>query len=232
MKTFNRPIGGASVASGTDVWVFGQPGIIQQLGAWHYNGHGWSRLSTKVDGGSALSATSVWGFHGTSVDHYNGRTWSSTNVASLLPPKQSGGLNDPMVTGIYAQSAHSVYAIGNGNAQDEGGPTVVLHYNGHRWGKVAQGQFGYGTQPSQQISADGSGGLWLPMPGFAGHPSYLVHYSGGMLTPAALPHGAQGIDVESIANIPDTTEMLAGGFTHKIDNPSLKVVAVILQYGG
>lgn len=70
-----------------------------------------------------------------------------------------------MVSGIYAQSAHSVYAIGNGNDEDDGGPTVVLHYNGHSWGKVAGGNFGYGTQPSQQIAPDGAGGLWLPMPG-------------------------------------------------------------------
>jgi hypothetical protein len=166
------------------------------------------------------------------VYHFGGHTWAKTRVARLLPRKQSSGLNDPIVTGIYAQSATSVYAIGNGQAQDEGGPTVVLHYNGHFWRKVAQGNFGYGTQPSQQISPDGSGGLWLPIPGFGGLPSYVVHYSGGTLTEPALPHGAQGIDVESIANIPGTTEMFGGGFTHRSGNPSLRVVAVILQYGG
>jgi len=164
------------------------------------------------------------------VFHFNGRNWAKTSVAHLLPAKSSSGLNDPMVTGIYAIATHNVYAIGNGQAQDEGGPTVVLHYDGHSWRKVAQGNFGYGTQPSQQISPDGSGGLWLPMPGFGGMPSYLVHYSGHKLTPAVLPHGSQGIDVESIANIPNTTQMLAGGFTHKNFNPSLRVVAVILQY--
>jgi hypothetical protein len=49
------------------------------------------------------------------------------------------------------------------------------------------------------------------MPGFDGQASYLVHYAGGNLTEATLPHGSRGIDVESIANIPGTTEMLAGG---------------------
>ena len=48
-------------------------------------------------------------------------------------------------TGIIALSAKNVYAIGNGNAEDEGGPTVVLHYNGSKWAKVAAGSFGYGT---------------------------------------------------------------------------------------
>jgi hypothetical protein len=229
-KAFGQPIGGASVAGGKDVWVFGQPEINQRLGVWHYNGHRWSRLSTSLDGGSALSATSVWAFRGTAVYHFNGHKWAKTSVARLLP--KNSGLNDPLVTGIYAQSATSVYAIGNGQAQDEGGPTVVLHYNGNRWSKVAQGNFGYGTQPSQQISPDGRGGLWLPMPGFDGQPSYVVHYSGGTLSEPSLPHGAQGIDVESIANIPGTTGMLGGGFTHKSGNPGLSVVGVILQYGG
>jgi len=231
LKTFGKPIGGASVAGGHDVWVFGQPGIDQQLGAWHYNGHRWAQLSKSVDGGSALSATSVWAFRGTSIYHYTGSTWARTKVARLLPAKLSSGLNDPMLTGIYAQSATSVYAVGNGDAEDEGGPTAILHYNGHGWSRVAEGSFGYGTGPSQQIASDGAGGLWLPQPGFGGEPSYLVHYSGGKLTDATLPHGSQGIDVESIANIPGTTEMLGGGFTHAYANPGLRIVAVILQYG-
>jgi len=231
VKTFGQPIGGASVVSGKDVWVFGQAEINQQLGVWHYNGRRWSRLSTSLDGGSALSATSAWAFRGTAVYHYNGHTWAKTSVAKQLPGKLPNGLNDPILTGIYAQSATSVYAVGNGQAEDEGGPTVILHYNGHGWSKVAQGNFGYGTQPSQQISPDGHGGLWLPMPGFGGFSSYVLHYSGGTLTEPALPHGAQGIDVESIAKVPGTTEMLAGGFTHAKDNSGAKVVAVILQYG-
>jgi hypothetical protein len=230
VKTFGQPLGGASVVSSKDVWVFGQPAINQQLGVWHYNGRRWSRVSTNLDGGSALSATSVWAFSGTSVYHYNGHDWAKTSVKRLLPP--SNGLNNPELTGIYAQSAKSVYAIGNGQAQDDGGPTVVLHYNGHDWRKVAQGNFGYGTQPAQQISPDGHGGLWLPMPGFGGQASYLLHYSGGRLTSAGLPHGAQGIDVESVANVPGTSEMLGGGFTHESGNPGLAVVAVLLQYGG
>jgi hypothetical protein len=230
VKTFAKPIGGASMVSGNDVWVFGQPGIIEQLGAWHYNGLTWSRAAANLDGGSALSATSVWAFHGTVVNHWNGRAWSSVNVARLLPAKQQ--LNNPMVTGIYAQSATSVYAVGNGDAQDEGGPTVLLHFDGHAWRRVAAGSFGYGTDPSQQIAPDGQGGLWLPMPGYSGQQSYLVHYSVGRLRAVALPGGPRAIDVESVAHVPGGTEMLGGGFTHASGNPSLGVTAVILQYGG
>jgi len=89
--------------------------------------------------------------------------------------------------GIDAQSPSSVFAVGSGNTQDEGGPTVILHFNGHTWRKVAQGSFGIGTSPLQQVSSDGHGGLWIPMPGAGGRPSFLVHYSGGRLTEAPCP---------------------------------------------
>ena len=139
-------------------------------------------------------------------------------------------LNFPAVTGIYAQSADSVYAIGNGNRQDEGGPTVILHYNGRSWTKVAEGSFGYGTLPSQQISPDGRGGLWLPMPGLLGAPSCLLHYAGGTLTTVKLPADGRLISIESVARVPGTTQMLAGGLRHDKNNVGLDMVAVILQY--
>jgi hypothetical protein len=49
-----------------------------------------------------------------------------------------------MLTGIVAVSKHSVYAIGNGDLQDEGGPMVILHWNGSQWSRVAQGNYGFG----------------------------------------------------------------------------------------
>lgn len=226
VQTFSSQIGGASVLAGNDVWVFGF-GVSNGLGVWHYNGHTWSRAGKNIGGGSALSASDVWGYSGTNVDHWNGHTWASTPVKSLLPPKQA--LNDPQVTGIIALSASNVYAVGSARVQDAGGPVVVLHYNGHHWAKAAQGDFdSYGT--GQQISTDGSGGLWLPMPGASGAPSSLVHYAAGKLTRAALPVSGQDLDVLSVAPIPGTTQALAGGDTHAAGNPGSKVVAVILQY--
>jgi len=107
---------------------------------------------------------------------------------------------------------------------------VILHYNGHSWAKVAQGSFGVGTSPLQQVASDGNGGLWLPMPAVGAERSYLVHYAAGRLTAAALPTGPRKINVESIAHIPGTAQLLAGGFTHASDNPGANVVAVLLQY--
>jgi hypothetical protein len=228
--SFPRAIGGAVVLGSSDVWVFGTdqlPGV--DLGAWHYNGRTWSRVASGhgLEGGSGRSASDIWAFDGADVAHWNGSIWSRTSVASLLPPKQQ--LNDPFLTGIFEQSRHSVYAIANGNAQDEGGPIAILHWNGSAWSKVAGGSFGFGML--QQLSSDGHGGLWLPMPGSGGQKSYLLHYSGGHLTQAALPGGPSKITVDTVALIPGTTELLGGGDTHAAGNPGAGVTGVVLQYG-
>ena len=231
VRSFAGQIGGAAVISKTDVWVFGEPVFPGSgMGTWHYNGHAWAKVASGhgLEGGSALSAGSIWAFDGTAVAHWNGHTWTRTSVASLLPPKTE--LNDPAVVGIDAQSSGSVYAVGSGNLEDEGGPTVILHYNGHSWAKVAQGSFGVGTSPLQQVTSDGHGGLWLPMPAVGAEKSFLVHYSAGRLTAAALPVAPRKISVESVALIPGTEQVLAGGFTHASDNPGVGVVAVLLQY--
>jgi len=228
---FTHQVGGDVVLGPADVWVFGVPFVPGAgLGAWHYNGRGWSRVAggNGLEGGSAVSAHDVWAFAGSNVAHWNGRNWTRTSVARLLPARQA--LNGPAVTGIYAQSATSVYAIGNGNLQDEGGPVVVLHYNGHAWSRVAQGNYGFGTQPVQQIAADGHRGLWLPMPGVLGAPSYLLDYAGGRLTKAGLPAPASKINVDAVSAIPGTSDDLATGFTHAAGNLGSNVSAVILEY--
>ena len=229
VRSFSRVIGGAVVLSASDVWVFGVPGVPGAgLGAWHYNGSTWTRVGSGhgLEGGSGLSASDVWAFDGTDVAHWNGSTWSRTSVASLLPAKQQ--LNDPALTGIFEQSRHSVYAVANGQLQDEGGPLVLLHWNGSAWAKVAGGNFGFGEL--QQLGADGRGGLWLPMPGVGGQKSYLLHYSNGRLTQAALPGGPEKITLTSVALIPGTTQALAVGATHAAADQGTDVVGVVLQY--
>jgi hypothetical protein len=232
-RSFAEQIGGAVVISPSDIWVFGQPYFPGAgLGAWHYNGHTWSAVASGggLQGGSALSANNIWAVDGSDIAHWNGSAWSRTSVSHLLPPRQE--LNGPMLTGIFAQSEDSVYAIGNGGLEDEGGPLIILHWNGKQWSKVAEGNFGFGTQPLQQASPDGHGGLLLPMPGVDGQKSYLLHYiPGHPLGKASLPGGPSGISIEAVALIPGSNGLLAGGDTHAADKPGTNVVAVLLQYG-
>ena len=181
-----------------------------------------------INGGSALSATNAWGFNGVDVEHWNGTKWTATSVKSLLPAKNPHGLNDPGVAGVLALSNRNVYAIGSGGAEDEGGPLVVLHYNGSKWTKLAAGQFGNGPDP--EFSYDGNGGLWLPMLGASGGTTFLVHYSAGKLTKAALPVAAAKITVSAISRVPGSPDQIAGGFTHTAGNLGAGVVGVVLKY--
>jgi hypothetical protein len=125
-------IAAAAAAADNDVWLFGAQG------AWHYNGRAWTRESkTALDAGSVLAANNVWAAGGASVYHWNGARWTATSLARLLPARSM--FTDPAVTSVLALSADNVYAIGNGRTQDAGGPTVVLHFNGRSWSKVASG---------------------------------------------------------------------------------------------
>jgi hypothetical protein len=231
--SFPREIAGAAVISSTNVWVFGdgfQPGGI--LGTWHFNGRTWTHVPGEggLHGGSALSASSIWAFGGTKVAHWNGHTWTATSVAGLLPARDPHGLNDPGVSAIYAQSPTSVWAVGDGGREDEGGPVVVLHFNGHAWSQVAADGALAGDSVFGQVAPDGRGGLWIPVPGSEGGPSRLLHYAGGHLTAAVLPVAANRIAVESVAWIPGTFQALAGGLTHAANNFGSGDVAVILQF--
>jgi hypothetical protein len=229
---FPQTAGGIAVLSSTNVWAFGAPYLpVAQLGAWHYNGRTWTKVASGkgLGGGSAVSAKDVWAYDGTDVANWNGSTWVRTNLASLLPAND--GQNDPMITAIYAQSASSVYAIGTGDYNDGGWPTVVLHYNGKTWTQVAEDHAGTSFQVPQEISPDGHGGLWLTAAGFTGNVSAVLHYSDGHLTNASFPISASKIDVLSIAQIPGTSQILAGGYTHPAGNAGLNPVAVILQLG-
>jgi hypothetical protein len=57
IKAFNAPIGGASVTSASNVWVFGSPSAGPRLGVYHYNGRTWTKVaSTLVDAQASGSA--------------------------------------------------------------------------------------------------------------------------------------------------------------------------------
>ncbi len=100
----------------------------------------------------------MWAYSYTSntVDHWDGRRWTATSVASLLPPPSH---RPAQVTGVIALSPGDVYATAITAATPIGGPLVVLHYNGRGWTKVASGTFGGDRE--QRIVPDGRGGLWL-----------------------------------------------------------------------
>jgi hypothetical protein len=224
-KTFRGWVGAVSVLGRSDVWVFGAPYPDGETGVWHYSGRDWSQVASNLYGGSALSDRNVWAFSGTTIAHYNGTKWTTTNVASKLPAKTKNGLlAPPHVTDVIALSADDVYALGVGNARPTGGPLVVLHYNGRAWTKVAESPL----PNNAPAGPDGTGGLWIAVAN-TGAP-YILHYAEGKLSKVALPGDvAQPTGILSVARIPGTTEQLAGGTVPAADNRQ-RFFGVILQY--
>lgn len=221
VKTFPQPVSRGMAISSHDVWVFTGTTTL-----WRYNGSSWSKSKTRqrLYGGSALSPTSVWAYDGKTVGHWNGKSWSYTSVAHLLPRNTQISISG--LTGIYAASSRNVYAVGTGGRESVGGPLVVLHYNGHRWSRVG---FSNSAGNSQSVVPDGSGGVWITeehgIPGM----STIQHYAHGKLTKGRLPYTPAHLGLPVAAHMPGSTQTLAVGYTRKSDES--KRTAVILRYG-
>jgi len=217
------------VVSSHNVWAFGSPFIPGHTGAWHFNGHSWKHVVSGhgLSGGSALSAHSIWAFGAASVAHWDGHAWSRTSVASLLPASTT--LSHSFLTGIYAKSSASVWAIGTGGRQDEGGPAVVLHFNGTHWSRVALDSSA-STPGLAQVIPDGSGGLWIPVPSTDGIPFKMLRYSGGHLRAVTVPRSGRRLNVTAVAAMPGTARALGAGATHKKNELGTRQAAVILEF--
>jgi hypothetical protein len=214
------------VISQTDVWAFSQPGL-RGSGAWHFNGHHWLRQAAGhgLSAGSALSAHSIWAVDGKTVAHWNGMRWTRTSVARLLPP--AGQLSSPRLTAIFASSASSVWAVGTGGREDEGGPAVVLHFNGHRWSRAAL-DASAGDPALAQVAPDGQAGLWITVPSADGIPFGMLRFSAGHLSSVTMPVSGRKLDVLAVAAHGGTA--FSVGFTHVQDNIGVRVAGVILKF--
>lgn len=225
--SFTRDVGATVVLSSRDVWAFGAPNSARNgLGARHYNGHRWKRIRSGhwLNAGSALSAHSIWAVGGKKVAHWNGHRWHKTSVAAIIPSNTQ--FCHPTVTGIYASSATSVWAVGAGNCEDEIGPGFLLHYDGHQWGRVAHASFGapVGVVP------DGSGGLWIPSFTGSGGPVHMVHYSGRQLQNARMPVSSSKLRLLGIAAVPQRTTAFAVGATFASSMPGVDQAAAVFEF--
>ncbi len=222
----HRIVGSDLALSPTNVWLFGSE-FENATQALHYNGHSFraSPGSRGLFGASALSANSIWAYGTTTVAHWNGHSWKSTSVARQLP--KNSELCSSRLTAIYAASAKNVYAAGTGGCQDQGGPFVLLHFNGRKWSRIELKQtLGF----PEAVISDGKGGLWLPVGTGAPVSGSMEHYGNGKLTTVALPLSPAHIVLFDAAIGKHTTVAYAVGFSRKSFSSSTST-AVILRYG-
>ncbi len=214
LARFSKPISDGTVLSASNIWVFGP-------GAYHFNGKSWKEVAKATGAGSGVSATSAWVIGGIapSVEHIVGdKVTSTANLASLIPYNK--GFGRPELDGVYATSATTAYAIGNGHTQDAGGPLSVLEFNGKSWKRVAS----FATGDDGAVSSDGAGGLYIVgKDGNGDSPALVLHYVKGSskLASVSLP-GATNVGgvLDAAANIPGTTVEILGGATMTLKSGS------------
>lgn len=219
VKTFRLPIASATVLSSKDVWVFGtaDDSGTARLGVYHYNGHTWTRVSSTLGDGYAVSDRDVWASTGGSVENYNGRKWTATSLARLLPKDK----NVKLVDGVIALSAKNVYVLASDFIGDETAAVYVLHYAGHKWSKVAE-NYGFGTG---SLSPDGKGGFYFTAYQHDGGNPTLLHYYDGKLAVVASFTAISSTAVLDVTHIPGTTQQLMTAFT----SSATKARAQVLQ---
>jgi hypothetical protein len=184
---------GVSAQSPTDAWAVGFD-INPTTGAsvtliLHWNGTSWSRVASPNPGGttsssngnslksvSAISATDAWavGVYGnpttgatvTLTTHWNGTSW--TKVGSPNPAGTMSSSNRNVLYGVSAQSPTDAWAVGfDMNPTTGVGVTLILHWNGTSWTKLASPNPGDTTSGSglsfnylYGVSADSAIDAW------------------------------------------------------------------------
>lgn len=219
IKHFGKSLDWVVTTSSTNVWVF------SGSTTWHLSGSTWttSASGSGLYGASALSASNIWAASQTGVAHWNGSSWRKTSLKSLLPKNTT--LSRSFVGSVYAASAKSVYAFASGGRQDEGGPLVLLHYNGSKWSKL--GEVKSLGNPLQGFG-DGSGGVWIPVnTGFPGSSS-MEHYTHGSLHNVALPYSPHHLLLFGASAAKNGAGAVVTGFNRKSFSSST-VTAVILR---
>ena len=186
--------------SSSNVWAFGNPGNAAGIGAWHYNGSTWTRLTGIARGittAAAVSPADIWAIGSTSLPedtlvHYNGSTWRQVTAPVLSRSSFSS---------ILALAKANVWAI---TFPLQGANTHLVHLSGGKWTSVPlPWTFSYASS----LVSDGSGGFWLI--GYAAARTWAVHRtSAGVWSRTELAgHPA----LMGLALVPGTTSVWGAG---------------------
>ena len=143
-------LGAVSASSATNTWAVGDDctATCTTL-TLHWNGTAWSKVASPNAGSGAnslsgvytVSATNAWAVgdycttsacpaEDTLILHWNGTAWSK--VASLNP---SSVVN--VLTGVSGTSGTDIWAAGYVLGPSGSDNTLILHWNGTAWSKVA-----------------------------------------------------------------------------------------------
>jgi hypothetical protein len=154
---YRNRLNGVSADSSTDAWAVGLSNF--RNGAYsimlHWNGTAWSRVKiprSSLSGVSADSATDAWAV-GDDILHWDGTGWSK--VKNPNPGRGNALL------GVSATSPTDAWAVGGyRKATTHADETLILHWNGARWSRVASPSPGAHISELEGVSADSANDAW------------------------------------------------------------------------
>lgn len=218
-----------------NTWVFAYDFATKSPFAEHFNGSTWTRspLPALVDcdcqahAVSASGTDNIWAWvfdskiSGFATMRWNGRKWQVIKLpANVVPAGQKVGALQ-----MLAESSTDVWATADNTMST--GAIVLLHWNGHAWGKIG-GKLPKG-QLAGPIAADGSGGLWLigRTPTFS---QFILHYADGRWARSAMPTDSAGVVmINALRLIGGTKTVLgAGNLSPNFGGDS---GAVVIEFG-
>jgi hypothetical protein len=220
-------LGSITAVSATNIWAAGeystQSGGIaaNKTLILHWNGHVWRQVASPSPGSLAddlntirrVSATSIWAvglYAGADIRdrslilHWNGRTWS--RVASPNPGAQAD-----VMTGLAVVSGSSIWATElYRTSQSADSTSLILHWNGHAWGRAAAGPSG---SDLLDVSASSANNAWA-VGGDAKGNSLAMHWNGHAWSRVAAPSlkpGQLTNTLESVTVLSPTSAWAVGG---------------------
>ncbi len=171
--------------SPTDVWILDGSSFVHR-----FDGSEWSMLGTNTSGGLtciyAVSANDVWLCAGDEVLHYDGATFTASDVTT---PTGLDGL-----TAIWATGPNDVWVVGD--------DAIVAHYNGTTWERTIVGS-------PFKSSIWGSG----PNDVYALSTFDLSHYDGNTWTEVEFDAGGGGGDGQVWGTSASDVWLMAGDDT-------------------
>ncbi len=226
----------AAVApSPTQLWAFGVPSSSRLPGYFaHFDGRTWTHGSFPFSGtaAAARSASDVWVGGGgddtghLGIEHWDGHRWHATPLPDL--GIASSDLLWANINGLADLGPRNVWAdITTENDASANPPgTILLHWNGRAWSRVAFPYLGSAFSP---VASDGDGGIWLATASGAGGSTVLWfdHYAGGHWSRVRVPRG-DGVQPEVfyLNWIPGTRSLWAAGEVDFADDGE-----AVLKYG-
>ena len=165
------------------------------------------------------------GTAGLGIEHWDGRQWRATPLPDLgLPASDLLWANINGLADIGPRDVWADITTNDTSAKRPG--TILLHWNGKVWSRVA---FPYPGSASSPVASDGHGGIWLATASGVGDGTiaWFDHYASGRWTRIQVPSGeGEQPDVSYLSSIPGTGALLAAGAVDFADDGE-----AVLTYG-